>query len=194
VSEQIILVRHGETVHNVAGIVQGWDDSDLSDRGKLQVASLGERLQRYQPDALFCSPLGRAVTTANAIRDLLGLEVQVLDDLREMNYGVWESRSFLDIRKEERETFERWISDPDAACEQGESHNAVRARLERAFAAGAGAQRPIFVSHGTAIRIAATALLELPVMTSRHFAQDNAAVNVFVRRRDHWVLKVWNHA
>jgi broad specificity phosphatase PhoE len=194
VSEQIILVRHGETVHNVAGIVQGWEDSELSDRGKLQVASLGERLQRYQPDALFCSPLGRAITTANAIRDLLGLEVQILDDLREMSYGVWEARSFLDIRKEDAETYKRWMTDPDAACEQGESHNVVRARLESAFAAAAHAKRPIFVSHGTAIRVAVTALLELPVMTSRHFAQDNAAINVFVRRADRWVMKVWNHA
>lgn len=193
-SEQIILVRHGETVHNVAGIVQGWEDSELSDRGKLQVASLGERLQRYRPDALFCSPLGRAITTANAIHDLLSLEVQILEDLREMSYGVWESRSFLDIRQEDAETYERWITDPDAACENGESHNVVRARLERAFAAAAHAKRPVFVTHGTAIRIAVTALLDLPVMASRSFAQDNAAINVFIRRGDRWILKVWNHA
>ena len=54
------------------------------------------------------------------------------------------------------------------------------------------ASRPVLVTHGTAIRIAVTVLLNLPVMASRHFAQDNAAVNLFVRRGDRLVMKVWN--
>ena len=82
-SEQIILVRHGETLHNVAGIAQGWADSELSDRGREQVRRLGERLRRHKCDALFASPLGLALTTATAIHDILGLEINVLEDLRE---------------------------------------------------------------------------------------------------------------
>jgi len=41
---QLILVRHGETVHNVAGIAQGWNDSALSERGEQQVAALASKL------------------------------------------------------------------------------------------------------------------------------------------------------
>ena len=63
--------------------------------------------------------------------------------------------------------------------------------MERAFAAVTG-ERAVVVTHGTAIRIGVTALLNVPTMTSRHFAQDNAAMNVFVWRAGHWVLKVWN--
>ncbi|HEX2061591.1 MAG TPA: histidine phosphatase family protein [Thermoanaerobaculia bacterium] len=193
-SRQLILVRHGETLHNVAGIAQGWNDSELSDRGHLQVAGLGERLRAYKPDALFSSPLGRALTTATAIKDILGLEITILEDLREMGYGGWESRSFLDIRREEPEVYERWIADPDVPSPQGESHNEVRQRMLRAFEAVKHAERPVLVTHGTAIRIGATALLDIPVMASRNFAQDNAAINVFAWRADRWVLKVWNHA
>jgi broad specificity phosphatase PhoE len=64
--------------------------------------------------------------------------------------------------------------------------------MARAFEAVAAAERPVLVTHGTAIRIAATALLNVPVMTSRNFAQDNAAINIFKWRIDHWVLKIWN--
>ena len=191
-SRELILVRHGETLHNVAGIAQGWNDSDLSDRGAEQVRKLAERLRRNNPDALFSSPLGRALTTAKAIRDVLGLEITILEDLREMSYGGWENRSFLDIRRDEPETYEKWIGDPDSPSPEGESHNQVRARMDRAFAAVAGHKRPVLVTHGTAIRIAATSLLNVPVMTSRQLAQDNAALNLFIWRTDRWVLKHWN--
>jgi broad specificity phosphatase PhoE len=191
-TRELILVRHGETLHNVAGIAQGWNDSALSDRGAEQVRKLGERLRHNKPDALFSSPLGRALTTAEAIRNVLGLEITILEDLREMSYGGWENRSFLDIRREERDVYEKWIGDPDSPSPEGESHNQVRARMERAFAAVAAYQRPVLVTHGTAIRIGATALLNVPVMTSRQLAQDNAALNLFIWRTDRWVLKHWN--
>jgi broad specificity phosphatase PhoE len=191
-SEQIILVRHGETLHNVAGIAQGWADSELSERGLEQVRRLGERLRRHKCDAIFSSPLGRALATANAIREILGLEITQLEDLREMSYGAWEQRSFLDIRRDDAATYERWIVDAEARSPNGESHADVRRRMERAFESVRGAKRPVLVSHGTAIRIGATALLDIPVMASRHFAQDNAAVNLFFWRVDRWVLKTWN--
>lgn len=192
-SRQLILVRHGQTEHNVAGIAQGWGDSALSPSGRDQVVRLAERLEAMQPTALYSSPLGRAKATAQAIADRVGLPVIELEGLREMNYGAWEGRSFLDVRREDEEIYQRWINDGDAQCPTGESHNDVRRRLEAAFAEVEG-ERPVLVTHGTAIRIAATALLNVPVMTARHFAQDNAAINLFVWRADRWVLKVWNDA
>ncbi len=190
--DRLLLVRHGQTVHNVAGITQGWNDSELSDAGKAQVRRLAERIAKYEPTALYSSPLGRALTTAEAIREWTGLEIVTLDDLREMNYGGWEGKSFLDVRREDEEIYRRWIVDEDCACPGGgESHADVRRRMERAFAALDSA-RPVVVTHGNALRVGATALLNLPVMAAMHFAQDNAALNVFVRRGERWILKHWN--
>lgn len=189
--KQLILVRHGETLHNVAGIAQGWNDSDLSDEGREQVRRLAERLLPFAPTAIYSSPLGRALSTAQAIADATGLPIATLDDLREMNYGRWEGRSFLEVRQESEDVYRRWISDETCPCPDGESHADVRARLERALGA-IDSERPVLVTHGTAIRIAATVLLKLPVMAAHHFAQDNTGMNVFVRRQDRWVLKAWN--
>ena len=189
--EKLILVRHGETVHNVAGIAQGWNDSALSPRGEEQVAALAKRLVSMNVDAVVSSPLGRALSTAQTIARACGLEVSTLDELREMNYGGWEGRSFLDVRRDDAALYEEWIANGDCPCPGGESHNDVRRR----FAAGLEkiqAKRPVVVTHGTAIRIGVTVLLDLPVMASRNFAQDNAAMNVFLWRGDRWVLKVWN--
>lgn len=192
-SRQLILVRHGQTLHNVAGIAQGWNDSELSEHGREQVLRLAGRIAEYAPTALYSSPLGRAMSTAQALADATGLPIVPVDDFREMNYGGWEGRSFLDVRREHEDVYQRWIADGEVACPEGESHMDVRRRIERALQS-IESDRAVIVTHGTAIRIAATALLELPVMASRSFAQDNAAINVFIWRGDRWVLKVWNHA
>jgi broad specificity phosphatase PhoE len=192
-SRQLFLVRHGQTVDNIAGIAQGWNDSALSDLGREQVQRLAERLAAMKPTALYSSTLGRALATAEAIAAATGLEIRQLDDLREMSYGGWEGRSFLEVRRDDEPAYQRWINDERAACPEGESHADVRRRLERAFGQ-INSDRPVVVTHGTAIRIAATALLDVPVMTSRQFAQDNAALNVFVWRSDRWVMKLWNDA
>lgn len=189
--DHLFLVRHGETVHNVAGIAQGWNDSELSDAGRRQVAQVAERIARETPDAIYSSSLQRALTTAQAIAEATGLPVQELDDLREMSYGRWEGKSFLDVRRDDDEIYRRWIDDPDSACPGGESHNDVLQRVKRAFAHVSG-KRVVVVTHGTAIRIAATALLDAPVSVARHLAVDNAGVSYFMRRGERLVLKFWN--
>jgi probable phosphoglycerate mutase len=189
--DYLFLVRHGETVHNVTGIAQGWNDSELSPRGLRQIELLAKRIAREAPDALYSSPLQRAVTTAEAIARATGLKIATLDDLREMNYGRWENRSFLEVRREDEEIYRRWIDDPDCACPEGESHNDVLTRVGRAVGAIEG-RKVVVVTHGTAIRIAATALLDAPISLSRRLAVDNAGVSTFVRRGGRLLLKMWN--
>jgi broad specificity phosphatase PhoE len=192
VIEQLILVRHAETEHNVAGIVQGWSDSALSERGARQTRALATRVAGLEPNALYSSPLERAMIMARAIAEVTGLEIVPLDDLREIHLGRWEGQSYLDIRRNEAEAARRWRDEPDYRCPDGESHNDVLERMKRALATAAAATRPVVVTHGTAIRVAATMLLNAPVMTSRHLAQDNASVNVFIGRGERMILKLWN--
>ncbi len=187
--EQLVLIRHGETVHNAAGIAQGWNDSALSERGEAQVRALAKRLRALNADALYSSPLGRAMSTARIIAGEVGMEIRTLDGLREMNYGEWEGKSYLELRR--HEIYERWVADPDCACPGGESHTDLHRRIESTLSL-IDAKRPLVVAHGTAIRVGATVLMELPVMASRHFAQDNAALNIFERRGARMVLKLWN--
>lgn len=195
--DQLILIRHGETVHNVAGIAQGWNDSALSENGSRQAVRLAARIAALGANELYSSPLGRALTTAQRIADAASLEVTPLDDLREMSYGEWEGKSFLDVRRDYANDYERWIADADHPCPAGESHNDVLRRMQRAFdeieSRGNGrGRRVVIVTHGTAIRIGATALLQIPVSAARQFAVDNASINLFIRRAERFVLKTWN--
>jgi broad specificity phosphatase PhoE len=195
--ERIIVIRHGETVDNLRGVAQGWRDSALSPRGQAQVERIAARIRELAPDALFCSTLPRAITTAGVIGRSLGLEAVPLDELREMNCGEWEGVSFVEVRRNDPDLYRRWASDPHEPCPGGESHSDVRARMARAvevIRARLNGQpcTVALVSHGTAIRLLATHLLGLPLESARHFAQDNAAVNVFEWRGGRWVLRTWN--
>lgn len=194
---RLILVRHGETMDNLRGIAQGWSDSELSPRGRIQVDLVAARISSMEPDGLWCSTLPRAIRTAEAIGAQLGLEPSLLDDLREMHCGEWEGVSFLDLRKDYPDVYRKWAASPHEPCPGGESYHDVRTRMlravERVDASTNGVSSTVvIVSHGTAIRVLATALLEAPLEIARSFAQDNAAVNVFEYRKPRWILRTWN--
>lgn len=85
VRRELILVRHGQSVANAAGVWQGRMDFPLSDKGKDQALHTGRLLARSHLDALFSSPLSRAYETAQIISRESGFKGTV-----EMNAGLVE--------------------------------------------------------------------------------------------------------
>ena len=190
----LILVRHAETVDNANGVAQGWSDSPLTEKGRRQADLLARRSGELSPSSLWSSPLPRALNTARVIAGELGLEVRILDDLRELNCGRWEGMPFRRVREEDREHYERWKSDPDVACPGGESFNQVTERMERAVReiSKDDPSSPLIVSHGTAIRLITCSLVGFPAALSYRLRQHNAAINVLERRGDDYFLRTWN--
>lgn len=93
----LYLLRHGETEWNRVGRRQGRGDSPLTALGRRQSAACAELLRREIPDVsqveMFTSPLGRARTTAEIVRAIIGLvpdHVTVLDRLAEQDMGEWQ--------------------------------------------------------------------------------------------------------
>ncbi|KAK0551427.1 hypothetical protein OC846_003297 [Tilletia horrida] len=64
---RVLLVRHGETNENVAGIIQGQLDTDLNPHGRAQAQCVAQALADEQIDEVYTSSLRRAVDTATAI-------------------------------------------------------------------------------------------------------------------------------
>jgi broad specificity phosphatase PhoE len=84
---RIYLVRHGQSGNNEARTVGGPSvfDPPLTAAGEEQARRVGERLARERVDAVYASPLQRAYNTGAAVAERLGLQVQVIDDLQEIN-------------------------------------------------------------------------------------------------------------
>lgn len=99
--ERIIrLVRHGETEWNVLGRRQGRLDSPLTPRGVEQAERLADALAGAGLDAVRCSPLGRAMTTARIIGERLGIEPVAVQELAELDHGTWSGRTTSDLQSE----------------------------------------------------------------------------------------------
>lgn len=86
---ELIIVRHGETEWNAGGLVMGWLDSPLSERGEHQCRQLAQRMSRAGLSRIIASDLGRAVKTAAAIGEACGLGVDYDSGLRERNMGIF---------------------------------------------------------------------------------------------------------
>ncbi|KAM3418671.1 Adenosylcobalamin/alpha-ribazole phosphatase [Cercospora zeina] len=119
----LYLIRHGETVDNVAGLYAGVTDSALTNHGVDQIKRLGDHFASSKVifTHIFASPLSRAFKTAQAIQSaqpLSGTEVEItkVQDLIEQNFGFYEKRTFqarTDARKSGREAHrELHVNDP----------------------------------------------------------------------------------
>lgn len=87
---KLFITRHGETEWNRQGRMQGWKNSDLTEKGILNARKLGESLKNIEFECIYTSPSGRAVDTARYIRGNKNTEITIKDSLKEMGFGLWE--------------------------------------------------------------------------------------------------------
>jgi broad specificity phosphatase PhoE len=103
---KLILVRHGETHWNKDGLVQGGDsDIELDDTGLEQARRLAAFLKNEPITAILCSPLRRAVATAEVIASQHQLSVEIDQGLKELKVGDLEGMSISNLRT----TFSRFL-------------------------------------------------------------------------------------
>src|SRR5262245_37599284 len=93
---QIWLIRHGETEWSRTGQHTGRTDVLLTPAGRLQAEALGRQLRGRSFALVLTSPLGRARETCQLAG--YGSIAQVMDDLREWDYGIYEGRTTAAIR------------------------------------------------------------------------------------------------
>jgi len=96
---RLLLLRHGESVGNVEWRLQGHRDYPLTPQGIAQSRRLAEALRRYAPQALYSSPIGRALTTARIIGQALGLPVQLLPGVAEYDFGELSGLTWQEIKE-----------------------------------------------------------------------------------------------
>ncbi len=110
--KKIYLIRHAQSEFNEKGIFQGRLDSDLTPLGFVQARMVAKFLQDKGIERVVTSPQRRAYKTALTITDVLGLELEVDERIREMSFGVLEGRNFWDLFSQEREMMMGWLKNP----------------------------------------------------------------------------------
>jgi len=160
---RLYLVRHGATALSAENRFSGAVGVDLSDEGCRQTERLAERLAREGICAVYSSPLGRALQTAELLARPLGLDPQPRDGLREISHGRWEGLSRAEVEARFPGEYEAWEADPFTfAPEGGESGVAVLARalpVLREIVVRHDGQRVLVVSHKATLRLLLSSLL-----------------------------------
>ena len=120
----VLMVRHGESAANKDNLFAGCrTDAALQERGLRQAELTAEFVaEHYQIDRVYASGLQRAYITGKCVADRLGLEVTVLDDLREIDGGLWEGVNFDDMASQFPGEFALWFQDyGNSGCPEGET-------------------------------------------------------------------------
>ena len=94
----VYLTRHGQTEWNSIGRMMGWTDEDMNETGFAQAERLAARMAKMQLDAIYVSPLKRAITTGTIIGKSHGIAPRPAQGLIEINYGIWEGLARSDVK------------------------------------------------------------------------------------------------
>jgi broad specificity phosphatase PhoE len=107
---EVILIRHGQTLANVAGRWEGWSDSALTPLGRAQAQAVANRLaaECHKATAVYTSPLRRALQTATIIGTVLELRPVSVDNLKEINFGELDGISPAEMETRHPALFIRW--------------------------------------------------------------------------------------
>jgi broad specificity phosphatase PhoE len=185
-SQQVVLVRHGETDWSAHMRHTGRTDVPLTEEGRHQAERVGRALRGRRFALVLTSPLKRAAETAWLTG--FGELAQARDDLMEWDYGDYEGRTTPDIRREVPDwTIWRY------GAKNGETPEQVAARADRVLAEVRGVEGDVLVvGHGHQLRVLTARWLGLGPSEGRLFALDPATISVLGYERETPVIRAWN--
>jgi len=129
VNRQLLLLRHASHSESDTHCFWGSTDLGISESGCLEAASSAPLVQYHQPECCLCSPLRRCIETAERVSRI---RIEINPDLREIDFGRWEGRTFSEIQQSDPSAVARWAEfDPDFAFPGGERLVDFSARVRR---------------------------------------------------------------
>ncbi len=177
--KRLILVRHGETIWNADGRLQGQHDIPLNDTGIRQAEQVARALASEACDAIYTSDLIRATVTADRIAEPHGLTPILDARLRQSHRGAWQGLTWQEIQALYPSEYAQAQTDHTFVPPGGESQARYQGRLRDFFThlqLTHSDQTVIAVSHGHVSRMLICLALGLDFTLGRLFTIDNAAL------------------
>src|SRR5690554_5843062 len=126
----VVLWRHGRTEYNAAGRLQGQVDIALDEVGRWQAQQAAHDLaERHSPIRIVSSGLSRAVATAQALAEAVGVQVETDVRLRERGFGDWEGLSAEEISSRWPDEYAVWRAGHDPRRDGAETRLEVAERM-----------------------------------------------------------------
>ena len=185
-SQQIYLIRHGETEWSLSGQHTGITDIPLTENGRKVAKTVGAGVGQGELRAGSDEPAGARSETCELAG--LGERAEIDSDLMEWNYGEYEGLTPKQIHAQAPE----WMLFNDG-CPGGESPEQVGARVDRVIARVRAVEGHVALfAHGHIFRVFAARWLGLPATAGCHFLLDTATLNILGYYRGIPAVKRWN--
>jgi broad specificity phosphatase PhoE len=169
----LYFLRHGQTIFSRDNTFCGsGSDPDLTEAGCEMAQAFAAAYRTTPWNAIYASPLRRAVATAQPLCEALGLKLELRDDLKEIGYGKWERMTVETVSQAYHDDYIRWTADPAwNAPTDGEPAIMIARRslhvieeIKRGYHTG----NVLIVSHKATIRIMLCELLGIDVGRFRY--------------------------
>lgn len=193
----ILLISNGQTEWNVAERFRPQTDAPLNEAGIQQAEATGRRIAaKWQPNAVYSSPLPRAVRTAEAIAENFNLPVVVHPGLADIDDGEWQDVTPEEALNRWPEMVEAWYDAPHLVrIPGGETLDALRKRAMETvndLASCHAGQVIVLVSHPVINRIILLGVLGLGNERFWHIRQDTCGINVIKAEAKDYTLISFN--
>ena len=186
VTQQVYLVRHGETEWSLNGRHTGTTDIPLTANGQGVAQLLAAALAKQKFALVLTSPLKRARETCELAG--FGARAEIDRDLMEWNYGAYEGLTPEEINAQAP----GWMIFTDG-CPGGESPAQISARADRLIARLRAVEGHVALfAHGHIFRVFAARWLGLPAPAGSHFLLDTATLSTLSYYRGLPAGKRWN--
>ncbi|MFQ5902624.1 MAG: histidine phosphatase family protein [Candidatus Binatia bacterium] len=174
----LFLLRHGETTWNQKRRVMGRRETPLSRKGIHQARQIARILPSLEIEAIYTSPLKRAVQTTHILAERDDVSVKIDANLTEVAFGRWEGYRFEELIRDR--SYRRFLKTPlKAKVPGGETIRDVQKRglkVARRAAKEFPEGRLLFVSHGDVIRAIVCHYMRLPLEEFRRLRIDNGSL------------------
>jgi broad specificity phosphatase PhoE len=164
---RLFLIRHAEVEERYHRVFGGRIDMALSPRGHEQAARLATYLRRFRLEAVYASPMRRVQETLAALLAHRTLSAQVMDGLKEVDFGVWTGLRWEEIQERFNLSAFDWLEHLSAGTiPQAETGEQLRTRIGRCLQdilQRHPGQAVAVVCHGGVIRVILAMLLDLPL-------------------------------
>ncbi|MGK7945191.1 MAG: histidine phosphatase family protein [Microcystaceae cyanobacterium] len=165
-SLKIYFLRHGETTSSQTGTYCSRLDN-LTPEGKKMAEDFAQTYQEVSWTAIYASPLQRTLETVTPLCNLVGIEPQLREGLKEIAYGKWEGKTPVEVNAEFHDEYVRWLADPgwnaptggEKGIDIARRSSGVLEEIEQTYETG----NVLVVSHKSTIRIMLCSLLGIDV-------------------------------
>ena len=195
---RVILVRHGRTSWNEGDgeRFRGRAEIDLDEVGLSQARATAKRLAGDEVEALYSSPLARAVTTARYMGDTLGVEPQLSEHLTDIDYGIWQGLLLGEAEAEDKRLYDMWRTNPALVTfPGGEGLGEVGERAMALIETLLSIEKEstsLVVTHKIVCKVLLCTYLGLDNLRIWQVEQSPCGISVISRRGDRLVVSLMN--